>query len=251
LDVTAALAYVDEIRARTGERVSLTHMVGAALGRGLAAVPEIRARVVLGRIVTYPTCDVGFAVDVAGDDLAPVKVRAVDRLTPLEVAREVDRRAARLRAGTDPRHNRSSALVRLAPPWAMRPLLAAAGVLVGGFGVGAFGQPGFPLGAAFVSNVGSLGLDEAYLAPVPFARVTLYLAVGAIRDVPAVVDTAVVVRPQVVVSATADHRLIDGSHAGRVATLLRRLMADPSLLEVPWDESPLSREGTAVSRPNR
>ena len=36
--------------------------------------------------------------------------------------------------------------------------------------VGGFGQPGFPLGGAFISNVGSLGLDEGFLAPLPCAR---------------------------------------------------------------------------------
>lgn len=244
VDVTAARDYVAEVRARTGERVTLTHVIGAALGRCIAAVPEVRARVVFGRIVAHPTCDVGFAVDVAdGHDLAPVQVRAVDRLTPVEVAREVERAAAHLRSGSDERHNRSSAIVRRAPAWAMRPMFAAAGVLVGGLGIGAFGQPGFPLGSAFISNVGTLGLDEAFLAPIPFARVPLYLGVGAVRDVPAVVDGAVVVQPQIVIGATADHRLIDGAHAGRLAILLRRLITEPSLLDVPWNESPLAQPG--------
>ncbi len=240
VDVTAACAYVADVRARTGERVTLTHVIGAALGRCVAAVPEIRARVVLGRIVPHPTCDIGFAVDVSGDDLAPVQVRAVDQLTPIEVARAVERGAARLRSGSDERHNSSLAIVRHAPAWMMRPLVAAAGVLVGGLGVEAFGQPGFPLGSAFISNVGTLGLDEAFLAPIPFARVPLYLAIGAVREVPAVVHGAVVVQPQLVLVATADHRLVDGSHAGRVATLLRRFIAEPSLLDVPWSESHLS-----------
>jgi pyruvate dehydrogenase E2 component (dihydrolipoamide acetyltransferase) len=241
LDVTAALAYVAEARASTGERITLTHVVGAAMGRCLAAVPEFRARVVFGRIVPNPTCDIGFAVDVAGGhDLAPVQVRAVDRLTPLEVARQVESGVARLRGGSDDRHNRSSSIVRYTPTWAMRPLLAAASVLVGGFGISAFGQPGFPLGTAFVSNVGTLGLDEAFMAPIPFARASLYIAIGAVRDAAAVVDGAVVVKPQLVLVATADHRLVDGAHAGRVATLLRQLIAEPKLLDVPWSESPLS-----------
>jgi pyruvate dehydrogenase E2 component (dihydrolipoamide acetyltransferase) len=123
----------------------------------------------------------------------------------------------------------------------MRPLIAAASVLVGGFGISAFGQPGFPLGTAFVSNVGTLGLDEAFMAPIPFARASLYIAIGAVRDVAAVVDGAVVVQPQLVLVATADHRLVDGAHAGRVAALLRQLIAEPKLLDVPWNESPLSR----------
>ena len=245
IDVTAVSGYLERARARTGEHVTVTHVVGAAVGRAIAAVPEIRARVVLGRIVPYATCDVGFAVDLAGADLAPVKVGSVDTLAPAEVARALRLGATRLRAGTDPRHNRSSALVRLAPAWAMRPLLSVAGLLVGGFGIGAFGQPGFPLGAAFVSNVGTLGLDEAFLAPLPFARVPLYVAVGAVRDAAMVVDGEVAVRPRMVVVATADHRLVDGGHAGRLAALIRALLADPDLLDLPWAECPLNPAAAA------
>jgi len=242
IDVSAAHAYIADVRERTGEKVTITHVIGAAVGRCMAAVPEIRARVLFGHIIAHPTCDIGFAVDVgAGADLAPVQVRCVDELTPLEVARQVAEGAANLRAGSDKNHNRSTGIVRRLPTWALRPVVAATGVLVGGLGIGAMGQPGFPLGTAFVSNVGTLGLEEAFLAPVPFARVPLYLAVGAVRDVPMVVDGAVVVRPQVILGATADHRLIDGAHAGRLATLLRQLITEPTLLDVPWNQSPLAK----------
>jgi pyruvate dehydrogenase E2 component (dihydrolipoamide acetyltransferase) len=68
---------------------------------------------------------------------------------------------------------------------------------------------------------------------VPFARVPLYLAVGAVQDAVVAVDGKVVVRPQVVLGATADHRLIDGAHAGRIAQIIRDLLADPRQLDVP------------------
>ena len=97
----------------------------------------------------------------------------------------------------------------------------------------AFGQPGFPLGAAFVSNVGSLGLDEAFLAPLPFARTPVYLAIGALQERAVVVDGAVVARPVLVLVATADHRVVDGAHAGAMATILRELLAAPERLDQP------------------
>jgi pyruvate dehydrogenase E2 component (dihydrolipoamide acetyltransferase) len=232
VDVSAILAYLDETRERTGVKLTLTHVVGAALGRALNEVSEVRGRVVLGRIVELDSCDVGFAVDMGnGLDLAPVKVRGIDALTPAEVAEQLVAGAARLRAGQDRAHRRSSALVRLTPTWLLQALMPLTGLLVGGLGIGAFGQPGFPLGTAFVSNVGSLGLDEAFLAPLPFARVPLYLAVGSVRDAAVVVDGTVVVRPQVVIVATADHRIIDGAHAGRLATVMRALLADPYQLD--------------------
>jgi len=234
IDVSATLTYAEDVRARTGDRVTVTHVLGAALGRAIRAVPEVRARVLAGRILPLDTCDIAFAVDIdGGTDLAPIKVRDVDVKTPREVARELASGAARLRVGKDPNHSRSAWFVRYAPPWTLRPLVNAASVMVGGLGVGAFGQPGFPLGAAFVSNVGSLGLDEGYLAPVPFARVPLYISIGAVRNEAVVVDGAVVVRPQAVIGATADHRLVDGAHAGRIAHIIRDLMADPYQLDRP------------------
>ncbi|MEO6020950.1 MAG: 2-oxo acid dehydrogenase subunit E2 [Knoellia sp.] len=232
VDATAVLAYLERVRAESGERVTVTHVVGAALGRAIRHVPEIRARIVLGRLVDLDTCDVGFAVDIEqGADLAPVKVHDVDRLSPLEVARAVGVGAGLLREHKDAAYRRSSALVRWAPGWAMRPALGFASVVAGGFGKGALGQPGFPLGTAFVSNVGSLGLDEAFLAPLPFARTPVYLAVGAIQDKAVVVNGEVVARPVIVLVATADHRIVDGAHAGKLAGIVRDLLLHPERLD--------------------
>jgi pyruvate dehydrogenase E2 component (dihydrolipoamide acetyltransferase) len=232
LDAGPMLAYVERVRAATGTPLSITHVIGAAVGRVVRDEPAIRARVVLGRIRPYPTCDVAFAVDIdGGADLAPVTVRDIDRKSPVQVAEEVVAGAGRLRSGDDRHHRRSSRLLRHAPTLVLRPVLAATGFLVGGLGIAAMGQPGFPLGCALVSNVGSLGLDEALLAPLPFARVPLYLAVGAVREVAAAVDGRVVVRPEIVLTATADHRLVDGAHAGRIAAGLRSYVADPALLD--------------------
>ena len=211
VDVTATLAYLERVRAESGMRVTMPHVVGAALGRALREVPEIRARVVFGRLVPLDTCDVGFAVDIGkGSDLAPVKVAGVDRLSPLEVARAVDAGAARLRRGNDAAYRRTSRLVRVVPSWTMRPVLAASSLVSGGLGRGLAGQPGFPLGTAFVSNVGTLGL---------------------VQDRAVVVDGAVVARPVLVLVATADHRVVDGAHAGAMATLVRELLTHPERLD--------------------
>lgn len=58
VDATATLAYLDRVRAQTGERVTITPVDGAALGRAIRQVPEIRARVVLGRLIALDACDI-------------------------------------------------------------------------------------------------------------------------------------------------------------------------------------------------
>ena len=234
VDATAVLDYCRARTAEHGVRVTPGVVVGMAFSRGVQEVPAFHHRVVFGRLVPFPSYDVAFAVDIGqGDDLAPTKVRAVDTKTVVEVARELESGAARLRARQDADYETTSGIAKAVPWFALRPVLAAASLLNGGIGVRAFGQPAHPLGSMFVTNIGSFGLDEGYVAPVPLARVPLYVCVGAVNDAPMAVEGQVVVRPQVVMTATADHRLVDGAHAAQLARFVRRALADPEVLDRP------------------
>ena len=75
-------------------------------------------------------------------------------------------------------------------------MLPAVSLLNGDIGVRALGQPAHPLGSMFVTSIGSFGLDEVYVAPMPLARVPFYVCVGAVNDAALAVDGQVVVRPQ-------------------------------------------------------
>jgi pyruvate/2-oxoglutarate dehydrogenase complex dihydrolipoamide acyltransferase (E2) component len=235
LDATPILDYIETTRVRTGVQVTITHVVAAALARAIREVPEARTRVVLGRALPLDDAAISFTVDVEGGaDLVPIRVDSADEKTPVEIAELVRPAVAKARQQQDRPHHRSTWWVRRVPWWGLRPALQVAGFVFSGLGRPAFGQAAFPLGAALVSNVGPLGLDEAFLAPMPMARVPLYLAVGAVRDAPMVVAGELAVRPQVVLVATGDHRLIDGAHAGKVVVILRELLTDPTQLDVPW-----------------
>ena len=233
VDATAILDYCRRRREETGVMVTPGVVVGMAFARGVVQVPAFLNRVVFGRIVPFRSHDVAFAVDIGdGDDLAPTKVCDVDGKTVVDVARELAAGAARLRAREDRDYETSSSIARSLPWFTLRPVLAAASLLNGGIGVPAFGQPAHPFGSLFVTNIGSFGLDEGYVAPVPLARAPLYVCVGAVSDAPMAVDGKVVVRPQVVLTATADHRLVDGAHAAKLARRVREALADPDALDV-------------------
>src|SRR5262245_20986509 len=232
IDATQMIEYATSMSASSGVRVTITHVVGKAVAAGLRAVPAFNARVVFGRVVPYPRVDIGFAVDVdGGDDLVPVTIRRVDAMSTVQIASEIAERAGRVRSGGDRDFATSTTWVRLVPRILVRPAFAFVSLWNGGLGWRALGQPGFPLGGAMVSNVGSLGLEEGYLAPLPFARCPLYLCIGAVRDRPVVIDGEVKVRPVAVLTATSDHRIVDGAHAAKLATFLRSALANPAMLD--------------------
>lgn len=234
VDASAALTWIDDTRRATGEKVTITHLVGVAVARALAAEPSLNGTIRFGRFVPHDSVDVTFLVTMPdGSDLAKARVDQVDTLHPVDVARHLREHAERLRDGRDDDWEKSKAVIRILPTWLLRPLLFVTGWLASSLGLHlpSLGVERFAFGSAVVTNVGMFGVDEAYVPPTPFARVPLWVLIGAVREVPAVVDGTLVARPEVTITVTIDHRFVDGFQAGTLATEFRRVFAQPDLLD--------------------
>ena len=101
-----------------------------------------------------------------------------------------------------------------------------------------FGIPNDPFGSVMVTNVGSLGLEEAYVPLVPYSHVPLLIALGATRAEPIVEDGEIVIAQIVRAFATFDHRVLDGAHAAKMAKTLKRIFADPEGVLGPLPRGP-------------
>ena len=119
------------------------------------------------------------------------------------------------------------------PTWLLRRVVWVTGWLASSLGVSipALGVERFAFGSAVITNVGMFGVDEAYVPPTPFARVPLWVLIGAVREVPTVRDGQVVATNRVTLTVTIDHRFIDGFQAGTLAAEFRRVFADPWSLD--------------------
>jgi pyruvate dehydrogenase E2 component (dihydrolipoamide acetyltransferase) len=76
-----------------------------------------------------------------------------------------------------------------------------------------------------VSNFGALGLDDG--VPVINYPEAAILGMGSLKPRPAVVDDAVVVRPQMTLTCVFDHRVADGANVAQFLGELRRLIESP------------------------
>ena len=76
---------------------------------------------------------------------------------------------------------------------------------------------------------------------MPFARVPIWVVVGAVDKKAVVVDDEVVIRPMLPVMATVDHRFLDGAQAAVIAREMRAAFAEPWKLDgherAPWDQA--------------
>lgn len=231
VDADPVLDYVATRREAGAKGLTVMHVLGCAAAQAVRAVPDSNTRVRAGRIVAFQDVSVGFAVDIGqGTDLAPCKISNADRLTPAEMATEVWKGVKALRDATDPGFTRATKIATYIPTPLMKPFMMATSLVLGGFGLPMFGQKGNPLGSVFISNVAPLGVEEVFLAPLPFARTPVYIALGVVSERAVVRAGKVVAVKQFTLCMTGDHRLVDGVQCALYFDALVRLLNDPARL---------------------
>jgi pyruvate dehydrogenase E2 component (dihydrolipoamide acetyltransferase) len=244
LDATAVLDYIERAREATGAKVTMTSFVGAAAGRALAQEPTLNGYIAWGKYYAYDDVNLSFLVQVdGGKQLAQVLVKNIDRLTPAQVAEKLQAGAGHVRSGRDENFKKSAEISSKLPTWALRRVFSLAGFMTTSVGKPFGGQPPYPFGSAIITSVGMLGVDEAFVPPTPFARVPLYVAVGAIRDMVFPINGTPEVRKGITIVATVDHRFVDGFQAATVSRSFRKAFEEPDTLgplsamraEVPTD----------------
>lgn len=232
VDATAALAFIEAHRQRTGEKLSLTHLVCFAVAKAFAAHPELNAKVRFGgRLERRQTVDLFVSVSTGGGkDLSGAKVERADALDLSGWVEAVSGKARAIREGKDPAFEKSRGLFKALPFFVLRPLLALVDFLTNELHLHLPGQgmPRDPFGTAVVTNVGMFGIDTAFAPMVPLARCPLLLLVPEVRERPWVEHGRLVVRPVLRLCATFDHRIIDGHAAGKLAKAIREALEAPA-----------------------
>jgi len=238
LDATAALAYARKLSEKTGKHVTLTPVVVAALGRTLARHPDCNSYIRLGRMYQREHVDVFVLVAVPPEpgqgtlaDLSGVKIEHADRKGVLLIADELERRVAEVREGRDPALAQVKRVFRRLPPSLTKIGLKAAEFLQYelNLDLSAVGIPRDSFGSAFVTNVGAIGPGVGHPFPpiVPMTRLCVNVAMGAVEDRPVVDRGAVVVRPVLPLTATFDHRVIDGFQGAKLSRTFCEILQRP------------------------
>jgi pyruvate dehydrogenase E2 component (dihydrolipoamide acetyltransferase) len=230
IDATALLAYVKQAREVSGARVTVTHVIGKAAAMAFAREPDCNGVVSWGRLKLRATVDVFFQVALDnGQNLSGAKISQADTLSVTEIAQKLDRGAKRIREKRDTDLQRSQSVLERVPSFFRSAAMRAAETAMYDMGLdlSGMGVPFDPFGTVMITNVGVFGIETGLAPLMPVSRTPALLCIGAIRDRVIVVDGAPSVRPCVTIGGTFDHRIIDGYHAGRLATHVREIVADP------------------------
>jgi pyruvate/2-oxoglutarate dehydrogenase complex dihydrolipoamide acyltransferase (E2) component len=231
LDVDAApvLAFIARARA-AGHRLTPTHLVGRAVAHAMTVVPDLNVQIRRGWARPRPSVDVFFITAVAGGrDLSGVKIVDTAGKPATVVADELARRASAMKQGRDKDFAQTKRLMDRTPAWLLRGVLRLSARLTEDLGVDvpALGLHRAPFGSAMVTSVGMIGLPQGFAPLAWMYDVPLLVLVGELAPRAVVVEDRVVVRTVLPITATIDHRYVDGWHVAELMRAFREYLAAP------------------------
>ncbi|MBI5513756.1 MAG: 2-oxo acid dehydrogenase subunit E2 [Deltaproteobacteria bacterium] len=232
LRMDEAQRYIDRFREKTGRKLTVTHLVAKAVALALKECPEANAVLRWNGVYQRKHIDVSVLVVMEHEgkkDLSSAKLERLDERSLSDVVDELEARAAKIRARQDKALEGTRQSMRGVPGLFMNGLLKVLSFLLYTLNLDLrwAGLPKDALGSAVVTSIGSLGLDIGYVPLLPYARVPILVAPGRIERVPVLEGDQVVPGHMMNLSATFDHRIIDGSHAASLATTVRKVLERP------------------------
>ncbi len=233
IDVTELEKFISEKR-KQGVKTTLTYIMTLIIGRAIKhEVPELNTFVKRGVITPRTQVDATVSVLLQGGQMGSVKVENADQITIAELSNEIAEKINQSRKGNENDTMQSKNLLS-SVPWPFRTWLFKLYKMVTidwGITIPGTGLSANSFGSYVVSNIGSVGLDTGYGALLPSGNVSIVMILGNVLKKPIVVQDNVIPRRVLTLSATLDHRVVDGSHGGKLFRAIKHYVKNPHLLE--------------------
>jgi pyruvate dehydrogenase E2 component (dihydrolipoamide acetyltransferase) len=233
LDVTELEKYVKKKR-KEGIKTTLTYLVTIIIGRGIRQeVPELNTYVKRGKIKQRKQVDATVSVLLPGGQMGSVKVENADQLTTAEISENIGNNIANSRKGKENDEMQSKSLLANLP-WPFRNWLFKIYQTITinwGISLPVIGLDSNSFGSYIISNIGTVGLDTGFGSLLPSSNISFVFVLGSINKKPIVVNDEVAIRRVMLLSSTLDHRVVDGSHGGRLFRYIKQVAKNPELLD--------------------
>jgi pyruvate/2-oxoglutarate dehydrogenase complex dihydrolipoamide acyltransferase (E2) component len=229
-----AMRYVADFRKKTGRRLTVSHLMAKAAAAVLETCPDANAVMRFNHIYLRKRIGVFFQVVMTDEgegkiDLSGATLYDVEKKSLVEICDEFEKKVEKVRKREDPALEKTRGTFESIPHFMLNFVLKLIAFFSFTLNLDLrwAGIPSDPFGSLMITNVGSLGLDVAYVPLVPYSHVPILLAVGAVKEKAVVDGGAIVAAKMMSVNATFDHRIIDGFHAAQMSKVLRAWLEHP------------------------
>lgn len=233
IDITELEKFIAEKR-KQGIKTTLTHLMTLIVGRAFReAVPELNAYIRRGKVIQRKSVDAMVSVLLEGNEMGSVKIENADQLTVAGLSEIMASKIKQSRHGDENSAMQSKHLLS-SVPWPFRTWLFnlyKMFTIDWGFSFPWVNLSSDSFGSFVISNIGTLGLDTGYGALLPSSNVSIVLIIGKDYKKPAVINDEIIPRKIFTLSATLDHRVVDGSHGGKLFRYIKQMVKRPELLD--------------------
>ena len=234
LRMDEAVRYIAAFREKTGKKLTVSHMMAKAAAMVLKECPDANAILRWNRVYLRRRIGVFFQVVMTDEgaskvDLSGATLYDVEGKSLADIYDEFNAKVESVRARKDPALEKTRNTFLGIPYFALNAVLRFISFLsyTLNLDLRRFGIPNDPFGSIMITNIGSLGLDTAFVPLVPYSRVPILIATGAVKEVPVVEEGKLVPAKVMRVNATFDHRFIDGFHASVMSRVLKQWIEHP------------------------
>jgi len=238
-EITEADRWFRQQRVAGYKGMGMLHLIVAAYVRAIAELPAVNRFVVGRRIYAHTSIEVGMVVkrDILIDsDETTIKITFDPADTVFNVYDKINAGVAAIKAsdGTNGTEDFANVFARL-PRFVIR---FAISVLRAMDYFGIIPKQWLDVspfhGSMFITDLGSLGIGPVFHHIYNFGTLPVFIAFGAKRRAYELgKDGEAVERKYIDVKFTVDDRIVDGLYYASVFKLVKRYIADPTLLEKP------------------
>lgn len=231
IDARPLIKKMHELKAE-GKKITPTVILAKALAKAIQEYPKMNSVLRLGRL--YQRKNINIFLQVAADDhgenLTGLVVQRCNEKSLEEIAEEIKARSIKIRSGDDPDFKEVKNTLEYVPGMLMAPLLKMLGFVLYTLNLWSpvLGAPRDSFGSAMVTSVGMLGIEHAFAPLVPYSRCPVLLAVGEITEKVIVENGEMIICPMLPLSATIDHRVVDGLACSKMLKALKLYLTNPT-----------------------
>lgn len=231
MDITHIEKFITEKR-KQGIKVTFTYLLALAIGKVLKHdVPELNCYITRGKVRKRASVDAMISV-LMGNQMGSVMVKNIDGYSVNDLATFLNKQITDARnALVDSSRKKKNMLAAI--PWPFRkPVFnfirwtsQELGLVIPGIGIK---QDAF--GSFILSNIGTLGLDVGFGALMPPSNLAFVVFIGKSQKKPVVINDKIEIRTMISVTSVLDHRIVDGSHGGKLFRCLKQYLQHPEKL---------------------
>jgi pyruvate/2-oxoglutarate dehydrogenase complex dihydrolipoamide acyltransferase (E2) component len=212
--------------------LTLTHFITKITAHCLSRYDDLNHVLRLGNLYKREQVDIFITTLLKtskGKDLSGFVLRHVDRTSITEVASVSQGRANDLRYNRDKENLKVQKIVNPLPSFLLRPLLLIQEFLqfTLNIAIPGLGLPKDRFGSAMITNIGALGIENAFIPLSPYSRCPLLIGIGKPRLIPVVQGDQVVPAKSAIITFTFDHRYADGAHGSHLMRRFKKIFTNP------------------------